>query len=44
MNGLDTNVLVRYVTQDDAAQAQKATECITGGCTANDLSLPETSY
>jgi len=36
MNGLDTNVLVRYVTQDDAAQAQKATKCITSACTAND--------
>ena len=36
MNGLDTNVLIRYVTQDDAAQAQRATECITSGCTAKD--------
>jgi len=36
VNGLDTNVLVRYVTQDDAAQAQKATKCITSVCTAND--------
>ena len=36
MNGLDTNVLVRYVTQDDAAQAKRATKCITGTCTADD--------
>ena len=36
MNGLDTNVLVRYATQDDAAQARKATKCITSTCTAND--------
>ncbi len=36
MNGLDTNVLVRYVTQDDAAQAKKAGKCITSACTAND--------
>ncbi len=36
MNGLDTNVLVRYVTQDDAAQAEKATKCITSACTADD--------
>jgi len=26
MIGLDTNVLVRYITQDDAAQARKATK------------------
>ena len=28
MIGLDTNVLVRYLTQDDAAQYAKATACI----------------
>lgn len=28
MIGLDTNVLVRYITQDDAAQAKKATKLI----------------
>lgn len=28
MIGLDTNVLVRYITQDDPAQARKATELI----------------
>ena len=36
MNGLDTNVLVRYVTQDDVVQAKKATKCITSKCTASD--------
>jgi len=30
MKGLDTNVLVRYLTQDDAAQARKATREIEG--------------
>jgi predicted nucleic-acid-binding protein len=28
MHGLDTNILVRYLTQDDPAQARKATEII----------------
>jgi predicted nucleic-acid-binding protein len=28
MNGLDTNVLVRYLTQDDPVQSRKATELI----------------
>jgi predicted nucleic-acid-binding protein len=28
MIGLDTNVLVRYVTQDDPAQAEQATRLI----------------
>ena len=28
MIGLDTNVLVRYLTEDDPAQARKAAECI----------------
>jgi len=28
MIGLDTNVLVRYLTQDDAAQSQQATELL----------------
>jgi predicted nucleic-acid-binding protein len=31
MRGLDTNVLVRYLTQDDPAQAQKATQIIEEG-------------
>jgi predicted nucleic-acid-binding protein len=36
MNGLDTSVLVRYLTQDGAAQAQKAAKCVTSVCTAKD--------
>jgi predicted nucleic-acid-binding protein len=28
MTGLDTNVLVRYLTQDDAKQAEQATQLI----------------
>ena len=31
MIGLDTNVLVRYLTQDDPAQAKKAIRTIEGG-------------
>ncbi len=30
MIGLDTNILVRYLTQDDPAQSTKATEIIEG--------------
>ena len=33
MIGLDTNVLVRYVTQDDSQQFRKATELIEGRLT-----------
>lgn len=32
MTGIDTNVLVRYLTQDDASQARKAAKFIAG-CT-----------
>ena len=32
MTGIDTNVLVRYLVQDDAEQARKATRFITGEC------------
>ena len=28
MNGLDTNILIRYLTQDDPIQSPKATEII----------------
>ena len=31
MQGVDTNVLVRYLTQDDVAQAAKATQFIESG-------------
>lgn len=34
MIGLDTNVLARYIVQDDAAQARAATSLIEGQCTA----------
>ncbi len=33
MTGLDTNVLVRYIVQDDAKQAQLATRYIEKNCT-----------
>ena len=33
MNGLDTNLLIRYVTQDDPIQSPKATEIIEGRLT-----------
>lgn len=28
MHGLDTNVLIRYLTQDDPVQSRKATEIV----------------
>jgi predicted nucleic-acid-binding protein len=34
MIGLDTNILVRYFTQDDAVQSQKATDILEGELTA----------
>lgn len=37
MTGLDTNVLVRYLTQDDPAQAQKATQVIEGAAEQGEL-------
>ncbi|MEW6544329.1 MAG: type II toxin-antitoxin system VapC family toxin [Nitrospirota bacterium] len=33
MIGLDTNVLVRYLVQDDPGQSRKASQFITRGCT-----------
>lgn len=33
MIGLDTNVLVRYVVQDDPGQANEATRLVEDGCT-----------
>lgn len=36
MIGLDTNVLVRYIVQDDAEQAARAGALIEGACTADD--------
>ena len=36
MIGLDTNVLVRYLVQDDPGQSRKATQVITARCTRDD--------
>jgi predicted nucleic-acid-binding protein len=36
MIGLDTNVLVRYLVQDDPAQSRKATQVIAKQCTRDD--------
>jgi predicted nucleic-acid-binding protein len=37
MRGLDTNVLVRYLTQDDPVQAPKATQIIEEGVEQGDV-------
>ena len=37
MTGIDTNVLVRYLVQDDPEQAKKATRFITNECSSEDL-------
>ena len=34
MIGIDTNVIVRYIAQDDAAQSHRATSFIENECTA----------
>ncbi len=39
MNGLNTNILVRYLTQDDARQAAQATEEIEGAATRREKLL-----
>lgn len=39
MTGIDTNVLVRYLVQDDAEQARKATYFITNECSTDDTGL-----
>ncbi len=50
MIGIDTNVLVRYLVQDDPAQAKAATRLIEGTCTKetpgflNHLVLCETMW
>jgi len=36
MIGLDTNVLVRHLVQDDPGQSRKATQVITKRCTRDD--------
>lgn len=39
MIGIDTNVLVRYIVRDDAAEARTATRVIEGECSAEDPGL-----
>jgi predicted nucleic-acid-binding protein len=39
MTGIDTNVLVRYLVQDDAEQATRATYFITNECSTDDTGL-----
>lgn len=39
MKGLDTNVLVRYLVQDDPAQANRANRYIERHCTTDDRCL-----
>jgi predicted nucleic-acid-binding protein len=39
MTGIDTNVLVRYLVQDDPHQARKATRFITNECSSEDPGL-----
>ncbi len=34
MIGIDTNVLVRYIVQDDLLQSARVTDCIEKNCTA----------
>ena len=36
MIGIDSNVLIRYIVQDDPRQARAATRLIEGQCTADD--------
>ncbi len=36
MIGLDTNVLIRYLVQDDPGQSRKATQVIVKRCTRDD--------
>ncbi len=36
MNGLDTNVLVRYIVQDDPVQSKIATKWIEKNCTSDE--------
>lgn len=36
MTGLDTNILIRYIAQDDAAQSARATALIENECSAEE--------
>jgi predicted nucleic-acid-binding protein len=44
MIGLDTNILVRYFTQDDPQQAQRAVEIIDGLSEENPGFISETAF
>jgi predicted nucleic-acid-binding protein len=44
MRAVDTNVLVRMVTRDDAKQAARADEFVQGGAWVSHLVLAETTW
>jgi predicted nucleic-acid-binding protein len=44
MRAVDTNVLVRLVTRDDAKQASRADEFVAGGAWVSHLVLVETTW
>ena len=44
MRAVDTNVLVRLVTRDDAKQAERADDFIAGGAWISHLVLAETTW
>jgi predicted nucleic-acid-binding protein len=44
MRAVDTNVLVRLVTRDDAKQAARADEFVQGGAWVSHLVLAETTW
>jgi predicted nucleic-acid-binding protein len=44
MRAVDTNVLVRLVTRDDAAQAERADEFVANGAWVSHLVLAETTW
>ena len=44
MRAVDTNVLVRLLTQDDKAQAESAEEFVRGGAWVSHLVLAETAW
>jgi len=44
VTGIDTNVLVRFLTRDDAEQAQAAEKCIASGAWVSNGVLMETEW
>ncbi len=44
MKGLDTNILVRYLTQDDPVQSPKATEIIERRLTQEEARLHQPGH